>query len=204
MIEAEGKQLGELNAGDFFGELGVLVRPGSCKDDKTGLALNGHRRLRSAYASKMDVTLGILSYDDLERLMIERPQIARLVLPYYDAIGLHNSDLKCYQHPPAQGDWKAFSSADKDGDGMVSRDEFHAYVQGGNGDDGQRQQQRRAAGQQQQQQEEAERRLEALVDARVEARVEARLNQLEERLISRMEKLLTSTGGGGGNDGGKR
>ena len=34
----------------------------------------------------MDVSLGILSYDDLAALVTERPQIAEVVLPYIEAI----------------------------------------------------------------------------------------------------------------------
>jgi len=34
----------------------------------------------------MDVSLGVLSYDDLAALVIDRPEIAEVVLPYVEAI----------------------------------------------------------------------------------------------------------------------
>ena len=50
LVEAEGKQLGELHAGDFCGELAVLFRPGSFKDEQSGQPLKGHRYSHSRRA----------------------------------------------------------------------------------------------------------------------------------------------------------
>ena len=59
------------------GELAVLFKPGST---------HGQVRRRSAYASKDDVTLGVLTYENLINLRRERSQISDLVVPYANTI----------------------------------------------------------------------------------------------------------------------
>ena len=85
VIEVDEKEIGEVGTGDFFGELGALFKPGTFKDPVSGRPLNGHKRLRSAFASKAEVTLGILSYDDFVELRKQRPQLTDEMAPYIDA-----------------------------------------------------------------------------------------------------------------------
>ena len=44
--------------------------------------MQGQVRRRSVYASRDEVTLGVLTYEDLVSLRRERPQISDLVVPY--------------------------------------------------------------------------------------------------------------------------
>jgi CRP-like cAMP-binding protein len=111
-IESNNTKLGELKAGDFFGELGVLFKPGTFKDE-SGRPLPGHRRLRSAYATKNNVTVGILCYEDLQKVKALRPQIAMAVDMYCEATsssmdqpGISDSDSEPISEPLSLQDSK--------------------------------------------------------------------------------------------------
>jgi hypothetical protein len=76
VLEKDGKGLGVIGPGDFFGELAALLPP--------SLAVY-RRRYRTAFATAT-THLGMLTHDDLMDLCKQRSEIAEVLVPYINAI----------------------------------------------------------------------------------------------------------------------
>jgi CRP-like cAMP-binding protein len=67
--------------GDFFGEQAVLFKPGTFSD-ASGTPIDGHRRAFTVYARNEEVIIGELSYETIQALRRERPEISNTLVPY--------------------------------------------------------------------------------------------------------------------------
>lgn len=90
LLERDGKKLGTLSTGDFFGELGALLPP--------EMKLQ-RRRTRTAYAIG-EAQIGILTYDDLLSLRREFFEVNEKVVTYTNKVLKH---LRSTESPTKAG-----------------------------------------------------------------------------------------------------
>eukprot|EP01047_Picozoa_sp_COSAG01_P062220 COSAG01_NODE_7881_length_3009_cov_10.055326_2_plen_273_part_00 len=81
IMEQDGVQTNTLGTSDFFGESAALFRPGTFVDAE-GNPIDGQARGETVYASTFEVTLGSLTYEDIQALRRECPALSKTLVPY--------------------------------------------------------------------------------------------------------------------------